>query len=176
MRFKEGQKVRVKNGLKAGEYYGDVYFNHEMPSYCGKTYTIEQVLTGYYYLDEIASWVFSDEMLEPVDFTKSDLKNGMIVEYRCGSRRMVVGECLRGITTFSRLEDFSEDLCAKKGLTNLDIMKIFDVPNEVGTVRDVLDYNRDGELLWERDAPVPMTLKEIEEKLGHKIKIVEPEN
>lgn len=67
MRFKVGDKVRVKEGLVGGNTYGDVYFGFGMEKYCGKCFVVEQIYgTNVYYLNEAKAWRFSGDMLEPI--------------------------------------------------------------------------------------------------------------
>ncbi len=76
MKFKVGDKVRVKEDLVSGNYYGNIYFAQSMKEYRGKIFTIRTIDGGIYSLDgckfisamreESEFWDFSDEMLEPV--------------------------------------------------------------------------------------------------------------
>lgn len=63
-RFKVGDKVRVKNGLKAEAYYGGTYFNNSMANYCGKELTIEEVLEDGRYFVEESGWYWAESMFE----------------------------------------------------------------------------------------------------------------
>lgn len=93
--------------------------------------------------DEIKN---TEEFQMVKDFTKSDLKDGMIVEYRNGKRRIVLGEYQRGLYEYCRLDTFSHDL--KNIDRDIDIMKIFPINNSCGTIKDIL--KSPGEPIWVR--------------------------
>ena len=65
--------------------------NHEMLSLRGPIVTIYEVYLDRYSILE-SKWSWTDEMFEPykINFTKSDLKNGMVVEYKNGLRRLFI--------------------------------------------------------------------------------------
>ncbi|WP_312286878.1 hypothetical protein [Terrisporobacter sp.] len=67
-KFKVGDKVRVKNGLKVGIRYGDIEFLNIMDKYSGLKCTIESITTeGNYILKNGKySLTYSAEMLEKV--------------------------------------------------------------------------------------------------------------
>ena len=68
MKYKVGDKVRVRRNLKDGLEYGGVYCNCSMVTLGGKVVTIRRVSTagiGAYKLYEY-DWWWSDEMLEPI--------------------------------------------------------------------------------------------------------------
>lgn len=76
-------------------------------------------------------------------FTKKDLKDGMVVTYREGTQRIVIGDKLYSIPSYEcdsydyqlRLESFSEDLMFEAKVSH---------PYRI----DKVSYN--GEVLWER--------------------------
>lgn len=65
MRYKVGDKVRVRSDLKAGKYYGFLTFVDEMKQFEGKVLTIYKVL-DYSYILEGNCFRWTDEMLEQV--------------------------------------------------------------------------------------------------------------
>lgn len=129
-------------------------------------YTGDGTYTDYNYCEyegyEILEW--SDYIQK--EFTKSDLKSGMVVEYRNGTRRMVVDDMLVGVEGYGRLEYHNENLTNKCGLTGLDIMRIYKIRMSNEFEEIVKDENL--ELIWERKEPKKMTFKE-------KLKAEEPE-
>ena len=148
--FKVGDKVRVKEGLKGGEYYGGLYFNHNMVRHCGEVATITRVRQATYDLDiEEYGYVYNDHMLAPATFTKSNLKDGMVVQHRDGDMFIVFGDTLVAQNGTWDLDEYHDDLtdCNEK---DADIVKVYKVKphcgNDINDVYDV-DYL---DLIWER--------------------------
>ena len=86
------------------------------------------------------------------DFTKADLKDGMIIENRAGKRRLVIGEKLTGKDGFSIIANYKEDLKSKFN-EELDIIKVY----KIQYVRILTDIFNDEnlELIWERKEEQP---------------------
>ena len=55
---------------------------------------------------------------------KSELKNGMIVEYRVGDRRLVLDDRIIGENSYNCLEGYNEDL-ENEGFDGFNIDKIY---------------------------------------------------
>lgn len=66
MKYKVGDKVRVRSDLKVGKSYGEHAFLHDMFKFVGKIVTIESVWKQGYRIEEDTYW-WTDEMLEPVE-------------------------------------------------------------------------------------------------------------
>lgn len=66
MKYKVGDKVRVRNDLKFGYEYGMHSFTSDMSRFCGKIVTIKSVHKGDYRIVECEYW-WTDEMFEPVE-------------------------------------------------------------------------------------------------------------
>lgn len=97
---------------------------------------------------------------------KFDLKNRMVVECRNGEKHIVIDDKILSSNGCSYLSDYNEDLTTKLRLREYDIMKVY---NKVFCI----DLNKITlELLWERPEVKEVTMSEIEEKFGCKIKIV----
>lgn len=94
MRYKVGDKVRVKENLQVGQVYGNQEFVCYMEKYKGLVTQIKGVTTSNcYHLEcDIKEWLWTDEMLEPVKFTKQHLQTGDVVELRCGYLYVFVNE------------------------------------------------------------------------------------
>lgn len=84
-KFKVGDKVKVRKGLVADEYYGHVRCSGPMARMGGEVLTINHVTSRYYDVDKYA-FCWSDEMLEPAEKTLDDLCVGdFITSYMGGS-------------------------------------------------------------------------------------------
>lgn len=78
MKFKVGDRVRVRKDLKYNSFYGGVRVNDEMINNKGKILTIIGI-DGRTYLMEGSSWFWTDEMFEnKVEYTYEDLKKSPI--------------------------------------------------------------------------------------------------
>ena len=66
MKYKVGDKVKVRSDLKCEEHYGGVPFASEMNRFKGMEFTITRVNNGGYYEVLETLYNFTDEMLEPV--------------------------------------------------------------------------------------------------------------
>lgn len=98
--------------------------------------------------------------------TKADLKNRMVVECRNGEKYIVIGDKILSTKGHNWLLDYNEDLTSELGLPEYDIMKVYDKVFS-------LDFNKDMlELLWERKEVKEVTMSEVEEKFGCKVKII----
>ena len=72
MRFKVGDKVRVKDYLEVDEMYGDLYFGDYMEHFRGQIVTISEVYDYYYCIEEDnCEMGWNDEMLEPINKIES---------------------------------------------------------------------------------------------------------
>lgn len=71
MKFKVGDKVRVKKDLVGGCYYGEdkLYFNPEMEVLRGKVFNVEYCTDFRCMLKGAGYWDFNEAMLEAVDET-----------------------------------------------------------------------------------------------------------
>ena len=122
---------------------------------------------------KILEW--SDYMQK--EFTKSDLKDGMVVEYRCKDygKRMVVGNMLIGEEGSHRLEAYENDLTQGYAKSQLSIIRVYKIKNERNFEHIMDDDNL--ELIWERKEPKKMTVEEMRKKLeeltGEEIEVTE---
>ena len=118
---------------------------------------------------EILEW--SDYMQK--EFAKADLKDGMVVEYRDGDRRLVIDKYLIGKKAHYELSTYNENL--EDGYPGLTIMKVFKIRQRAILERILDDDNL--ELIWERTEPKKMTVEEMRQKLeeltGKEIEVTE---
>ena len=97
-------------------------------------------------------------------FTKSDLKDGMVVEQRDGDMYLVLAGMVVRKRGYNRIGDYDDDLkCA--GYTGGDIVKVYRItPESLGCIEDVF-IKSNLELIWERTESKKMTVEEMKQKL-----------
>lgn len=69
MKYKVGDKVRIREDLVMGENYGGSVAVDDMTDMCGSVVTIERVgeVHGYYIKEDPDEYCWTDEMFEPVE-------------------------------------------------------------------------------------------------------------
>ena len=154
-----GQGMKWRNGesyLKNTNYY---MHNEGMCYYGDGEWSSLDIAENYNY--KILEW--SDYMQK--EFTKSDLKDGMVVEYRRKDygKRMVVGNMLIGEEGSHRLEAYENDLTQGYAESQLSIIRVYKIKNERNFKHIMDDDNL--ELIWERKEPKKMTVEEMRKKL-----------
>lgn len=156
MRFKVGDKVRVREWEDMERQFGLNGFGNidckkkfvtSMMEHCGKTFEISRVMEGYYKLKgDRGGWSFSDDMLVPAEFTKSDMKEGMLVEMRDGEKMLWINGLPRGIKNYASA--YNEDLTATIN-EDADIIRVGYPKKEANTISEMLDLGF-SEIIWER--------------------------
>lgn len=115
MKFKVGDKVKVIAKKHGHEF--DI----------GEIVRIEEVSDRDYKCSSLKKnelwWMGEDEFVE-WKFTKSDLKDGDIVTYRNGLKKIVSGDKLYGNDLFTSLRYYPEDLKDVDGEEKNDIVKV----------------------------------------------------
>lgn len=149
-------------------------------------YNVRNKGTCYYGNGEYSSRVFAEKynykILEWSDymqkeFTKADLEDGMVVEYRCKDygKRMVVGNMLIGEDGSHRLEAYENVLTQGYAESQLSIIRVYKIKNERNFKHIMDDDNL--ELIWERKEPKKMTVEEMRQKLeeltGEEIEVMQ---
>ena len=168
-KFKVGDRVRVVK----------ITSNPQKKKYIGAICTIKNIdpngknaytVPHYQMREDSIMYIFLENELELISFTKSDLKDGMVIECHDTTRRMIMGDNISGHSTFVKLGDFTNTLEHKK-FRELTIDKVYK-----STATTLNDYfaNKYLTLIWERPKEEPikeMTVAEIEKELGYKVKI-----
>ena len=110
-----------------------------------------------------------------IQMKKLDLKPGMVVEYHCGKKALVISvndEVLFSDTFgYMRLKDYNDDLLVidrHDDSGKWDIDKVFKVT--MGCSIDAMLRGAFLKLLWERRQEVELTMDEIAEKFGIPVK------
>lgn len=156
MRFKVGDKVRVREWDDMEREFdldneGDIDCPHsfvkEMKKFCGKTCEISKVADSYYRFKEDGEfWNFTDEMLIPVEFTKGDMKNGMLLETREGVR--FLWESDKAINLDGHIAFMRNDL-KNESDKSFDIVKAGYPNKKAKTIKEMLGMDF-SEIIWER--------------------------
>ena len=89
MKYKIGDKVKVRKDLEPGNFYGRVYYSSDMNKFKAMECVVTNIYDGTYNINN-SEYGFSDEMLEPVNeaalleyaleklgMTKEELENKM---------------------------------------------------------------------------------------------------
>ena len=111
----------------------------------------------------------------------NDLKDGMVVVLRNGEPYIVLknafyyGDILAGYKNFGEfyntqisLTRYNADMTFKsKNMDPFDIMEIYEKPEDI-----FHEFFKKGKLIWKRKKHKEVTMQEIEEKFGCKVKIV----
>ena len=66
MKYKIGDKVRVKKDLEPGNFYGRAYYSSDMNKFKAMECVVTNIYDGTYNIND-SEYGFSAEMLEPVD-------------------------------------------------------------------------------------------------------------
>lgn len=98
------------------------------------------------------------------DFTKADLKDGMVVEQRDGGMYLVLAGTAVGKGEHNSIVGYTDGL-KWAGYKGGDVVKVYRItPGSLGCIEDVFIKNN-LELIWERKEPKKMTVKEMKQKL-----------
>lgn len=109
---------------------------------------------------KILEW--SDYMQK--NFTKSDLRDGMVVEQRDGGMYLVLAGTTVGKGEYNSIVGYTDGL-KWAGYKGGDIVKVYRItPESLGCIEDVFIKNN-LELIWERTETKKMTIEEMRQKL-----------
>lgn len=140
MRFKVGDKVRIKDNLEVDKEYGNQYFIDLMEEYKGQIVTVISVKTAHYEIEEDdRSFAWTDEMLEPIEREKNNMnieklneeyKNKMdklLEEYKEKAKELVREEepfVKKGQRYFAISTEFDlDDYCYDNDDTDINILE-----------------------------------------------------
>lgn len=114
------------------------------------------------------------EWSDYMKFTKADLKNGMVVEYRNLLRRVVIGNSLIGENGYNDLDNY-DDMLLSLGYSDNDIIKVYEIKEP--DAFSAMMKTRNLRLIWDRFNIQRMTTEEMRQKLeeltGSTIEIIE---
>lgn len=122
--------------------------------YCFKNYYEKRGYT-------ILEW--SDYMQK--EFTKADLKDGMVVEQRNGNRYLVLAGMAVRECGHNEISGYTNNLKWCGTNRGGDIVKVYRIIHEsLGTIEKAF-CDRNLELIWEHKEPKKMTIEEMRKKL-----------
>ena len=127
--------------------------------------TIDHYICVGYTILEFSDFNWSTE------FTKADLKDGMVVEYASGEKRLVFNNKFIGTDSYSMICTYTDDL-KSTSCPSCSIQKVY--YSNANYISHIMN-NCFLTLIWERkEEPEPeeMTIEEICKALGKEIKIV----
>ena len=147
------------------------YMRNEGTCYYGSgEYSTRDFAEKYNY--KILEW--SDYMQKK--FTKSDLKDGMVVEQRDGDMYLVLAGMVVGKGEYNSIVGYTDGL-KWAGYKGGDIVKVYRItPGSLGCIEDVF-IKSNLELIWERKESKKMTIEEMRQKLeeltGEEIEVMQ---
>ena len=147
------------------------YMRNEGTCYYGSgEYSTRDFAEKYNY--KILEW--SDYMDK--EFTKADLRDGMVVEQRNGEMYLVLAGMVVRRGGSNHIGGYDDDL-KWEGYTGGDIVKVYRItPESLRRIEDVF-IKGNLELIWERKEPKKMTVEEMRQKLeeltGEEIEVTE---
>lgn len=152
MKYKVGNRVRVRKDLEKGKCYDNCLVVSDMAELAGEIVTISQVKedTKRYSVKEDCIWAWSEEMFEElVTFTKADLRDGDVVTTREGEKDIFHD----GHFTKYNIDCYNDDL------TDVDSDKEYDIVKVERPIKLETIFEREEE-------PTELTISEIKEKFG----------
>lgn len=168
----------------SGQYYVDVnWFNIFKEKICyANNNTCLKYDDAKKYGYTILEW--SDYM--SMSFTKDDLKTGMAIELRDGTLYTVLRDVCETLWNnesndllinndgWDELNEWTDNLLYAHDDSSVDIVKVYRPNHPYGIINLLYedDKNETRKLIWERQEPIEMTMKELEEHFGYPIKIV----
>lgn len=109
------------------------------------------------------------------EFTKADLKDGMVVEQCDRDRYLVVGNRVLSLSGYNELSQYSDDFINNIYGEEYGIKKIYKVKNGCVNSLEEIFNDKNLELIWERNEAKRMTAEEMRQKLeeltGEKIEV-----
>lgn len=167
-KFEVGDRVRILDGRNNPDIHP--MWLAGMNEYIGEVCTVECVNSCAYGLSNIG-YMFAEEWLAPAEFTKDDLKEFDVVEFRDGRKALITMSIAVGALEaggFS-LRTWNDDLKDNTGADIYDIMKVYRPTDSL-----TLDKSKwkDLPVVYERTEVKEMTVEEISEALGYEVKVV----
>lgn len=175
-KFKVGDKVRVKKFKTRPDHWNQ---HGKMDKYAGKVVTILHIYNSgnIAIYEDNKMWLWRESDFAPAEFTKADLKDGMMAELRDGSRFLWLYGTLRSIDQFCSFTN--EDLTGS--CEEVDIVKVGypEIKNELFNIGSIgcIFKSEFSVILWERKEEKEISTEEalavLKEHYGCDVKIKE---
>lgn len=170
-KFKVGDKVLLKN--RRGQFWNN---EGKMDKYMGKVVTISTIDKTNFEIEEDDhenwfKWRFRFNDIEKLvnELTLSDLQFADILTLRNGERYVVADEHMYG-ENGNCYHDYDKiDWYYVENLTR-------ESDDTDDREYDIIKVERAGQVIYEREEVVEMTISEVSEKLGYEVKIVKENN
>lgn len=169
MRIKVGDRVRILDGRKKPDKY--VFWVEGMNKYIGEVCTVKHIYEAGGCSLEGIRYSFAEEWLAPAEFTKNDIREFDIVEFRNGDKTWVGKHIALGglsVGGFS-IDTWGDDLKDNTCSPQYDIMKVYRPTDNIPTDKSKW---KDLPVVYERTEVKEMTVEEISKALGYEVKVV----
>nr|DAW32288.1 MAG TPA: hypothetical protein [Caudoviricetes sp.] len=135
VKFKVGDKVRVRRDLRGGVYYDDIYVHEKMTKLGGTMLTVSEIQTDTYEVEENA-WDWNDQMLEPAEKTLDTLRAGDLVCSGDETRKILAA--VDGCYLLSYVNDYA---AAANWYTVAELKDMEYHPADSDTQRETIEIN-----------------------------------
>lgn len=120
MKYKAGDKVKVRENLEVNKRYGTEEFIEEMEEYKGKIVTIDTVNEDDYYIEEDKqSWSWTEEMLEDVE---EEMTIGQVIDNLMNNPDIIIKN-LTKLTEECKKVNEDLEVKLKKKQSEIDFLK-----------------------------------------------------
>ena len=128
MKYKVGDKVRVKKDLEPGNFYGRAYYSSDMNKFKAMECVVTNIYDGTYNINN-SEYGFTEEMLEPVDdlleyaleklgMTKEELEDEMRIDKEDMAKAIEIVRLNNEVETYCNLFNASCEGCKVREFMN----------------------------------------------------------
>ena len=129
MKYKVGDKVRVRKDLESGNYYGKAFYISSMDEFKGGKYIITRIWDQCYQINNFGYW-WSEEMFESIDddlleyaleklgMTKEELEDEMRIDKEDMAKAIEIVRLNNEVETYCNLFNASCEGCKIREFMN----------------------------------------------------------
>ena len=128
MKYKIGDKVRVRKDLEPGNFYGRAYYSSDMNKFKAMECVVTNIYDGTYNINN-SEYGFTEEMLEPVDdlleyaleklgMTKEELEDEMRIDKEDMAKAIEIVRLNNEVETYCNLFNASCEGCKVREFMN----------------------------------------------------------